>query len=286
MNNNLIYVTKVSGERALFNEDQLRRSLKHSNTDDELIEQVIKKVKSELYDSISTKKIYEMAFKLIRKKSSQSASRYKLKRSILELGPTGFPFENFISELLKFKNYSTEVGTIVKGNCVSHEVDILADKENSYLIIECKFHSDQRRICDVKVPLYIHSRFLDVMVELKKKPEFANKHFSGGLVTNTRFSSDALAYGTCMGMFMLSWDYPQDKSLKSLIDQSGLHPLTSLMTLTRYEKQQLLNKGIVLCKSLNGNEKILHEIQVSAPRIKKILSEVEFLCHPKNNEEE
>lgn len=285
MNNNPIYVTKVSGERAPFNEDQLRRSLKRSNTDDELIEQVITKVNSELYDSISTKKIYDLAFKLLRKKSSQSASRYKLKRAILELGPTGFPFENFISELLKFKGYSTEVGTIVNGHCVNHEVDILADKESSYLIIECKFHSDQRRICDVKVPLYINSRFLDVATELKKKPQFKGKNFFGGLVTNTRFSSDALAYGTCMGMFMLGWDYPQGKSLKSLIDQSGLHPLTSLMTLTKYEKQQLLNKGIVLCKSLFGNEKILAEIQVSAQRIKKVLTEVEFLCEAKINKD-
>lgn len=285
MNYTPIYVTKFSGEKDLFNEDKLRTSLKRSNTDEELIEQVIEKVKSELYDSISTKTIYEMAFKLLRKKSTQSASRYKLKRAILELGPTGFPFENFISELLKFKNYSTEVGTIVKGHCVSHEVDILADKENSYLIIECKFHSDQRRICDIKVPLYIHSRFLDVETELKRKTQYINKNFFGGLVTNTRFSSDALAYGTCMGMFMLSWDYPQGKSLKSLIDQSGLHPLTSLMTLTKFEKQQLLNKGIVLCKNLIGNEKILQEIQVSAPRIKKVLSEVVLLCDPKNTEE-
>lgn len=285
MNSNPIYVTKASGERAPFNEDQLRNSLKRSNTNDELIEQVIVKVKSELHDSISTKEIYEMAFKLLRKKSSQSASRYKLKRAILELGPTGFPFENYISELLKSKNYSTEVGAIVKGHCVSHEIDILADKESSYLVIECKFHSDQRRICDVKVPLYINSRFLDVATELKKKPQFKNKNFFGGLVTNTRFSSDALAYGTCMGMFMLSWDYPHGKSLKSLIDQSGLHPLTSLMTLTKYEKQQLLNKGIVLCKSLVGNEKILNEIQVSASRIKKVLSEAEYLCESKNNDE-
>lgn len=284
MNDKLIYVTKVSGEKAPFNENKLRHSLKRSKTDDAIIEEVIRKVKSELYDSISTKKIYEMAFNRLRKNSSYSASRYKLKRAILELGPTGFPFEKYISELLKFKNYSTEVGTIAKGHCVNHEIDILADKENSYLILECKFHSDQNRICDVKIPLYINSRYLDVEAELRKKPQFKNKKIWGGLVTNTRFSSDALAYGTCMGMFMLSWDYPSGESLKSLIDQSGLHPLTSLLSITKYEKQQLLNKGIVLCKSLMGNEKVLKEIQVSVPRIKKVLSEVEYLCDLKNIE--
>jgi hypothetical protein len=80
-------------------------------------------------------------------------------------------------------------------------------------------------------------------------------------------------------MYLLSWDYPTGKSLKSLIDQSGLHPLTSLLTLSKFEKQQLIDKGIILCKNLIGKEKILKEIQISESRIKKIISEVEDLCN-------
>ncbi|MFA6945551.1 MAG: ATP cone domain-containing protein [Pedobacter sp.] len=279
MDPKLIYVTKMSGDKVLFDEEKLRRSLKRSKAEDEVIDQVIEKVRTELHDSISTKEIYRMAFSYLRKNSSHSASRYKLKQSILELGPTGFPFENYISELLKFKNYSTEVGNIVEGHCVSHEIDIIAENGNQHIVLECKFHSDQRRFCDVKVPLYIYSRFRDVEEKLKEKLGHNDRKFLGGLVTNTRFSSDALKYGLCMGMYLLSWDYPAGKSLKSLIDQSGLHPLTSLLTLSKYEKQQLLDKGIILCKSLAGKEKILKEIQISDLRIKKIISEVEDLCN-------
>lgn len=278
MKSETIYVTKISGEKAIFDEEKLRRSLKRSKADDEVIDQVIAKIKAELYDSMSTKEIYRSAFSILRKKSAHSATRYKLKKAILELGPTGFPFENYISELLKFRGYTTEVGTFVQGHCVSHEIDIIAEKENSHLIIECKFHSDQRRFCDVKVPLYIHSRFQDVETKMKEKPGHENKIFRGGLVTNTRFTSDALKYGLCMGMFMQSWDYPEDKNLRLLIDQSGLHPLTCLLTITNYEKKQLLDKGIVLCKNLIGREKVLKEIQISDTRIKKIISEVEDLC--------
>ena len=279
MNPKQIYVTKMSGEKALFDEEKLRNSLKRSRTEDDIIDKVIEKVKTELRDSISTKEIYRMAFAQLRKNSSHSAARYKLKQSILELGPTGFPFEEYISELLKFKNYRTEVGNIVNGHCVSHEIDIIAERDNRYILLECKFHSDQRRFCDVKVPLYIHSRFKDVEQELKKKSGHKDTIFIGGLVTNTRFSSDALKYGLCMGMYLLSWDYPAGKSLKSLIDQSGLHPLTSLLTLSKFEKQQLLDKGIILCKNLIGKEKVLKEIQISEQRIGKIISEVENLCN-------
>lgn len=279
MNPKQIYVTKMSGEKALFDEEKLRNSLKRSRAEDDVIDKVIEKVKTELRDSISTKEIYHMAFALLRKDSSHSAARYKLKQSILELGPTGFPFEEYISELLKFKNYRTEIGNIVEGHCVSHEIDIIAERDNRHILLECKFHSDQRRFCDVKVPLYIHSRFMDVEQELKKKSGHKDTIFIGGLVTNTRFSSDALKYGLCMGMYMLSWDYPAGKSLKSLIDQSGLHPLTSLLTLSKFEKQQLLDKGIILCKNLIGNEKVLKEIQISETRITKIISEVQDLCN-------
>ncbi|MDO8991928.1 MAG: ATP cone domain-containing protein, partial [Daejeonella sp.] len=140
MNSKQIYVTKMSGERTIFDEEKLRNSLKRSKTEDDIIDKVVEKVKTELRDSISTKEIYRMAFAHLRKSSSHSASRYKLKQSILELGPTGFPFEDYISELLKFKNYRTEVGNIVEGHCVSHEIDIIAERDNRHILLECKFH--------------------------------------------------------------------------------------------------------------------------------------------------
>jgi hypothetical protein len=278
MNPKQIYVTKMSGEKALFDEEKLRNSLKRSKAEDDVIDKVIEKVKTELRDSISTKEIYRMAFALLRKNSSHSAARYKLKRAILELGPSGFPFEKYVSELLKFINYQTSVGEIVKGHCVSHEIDIIADKEDYHLIIECKFHSDQRRFCDVKVPLYIQSRFKDVETELLKQKKFQHKKIIGGLVTNTRFSSDALQFGQCMGMFMLSWDHPAEKSLKSIIDHSGLHPITSLLTITMEEKNHLLTLGIVLCKTLANDHSILNKINIAENRIIKILQEVKDLC--------
>jgi len=282
MTNKVIRVTKMSGDQVLFDEEKLKRSLRRSRADEDVIAEVITKVKTELYDSMPTKDIYKLAFSYLKKHSTFSASRYKLKSAILELGPSGFPFEKYIAELLKFKNYTTQVGTIVQGHCVSHEIDIFAEKEDHHLIIECKFHGDQRRFCDIKVPLYIYSRFKDVETKLKEKHTGLKKTYHGGLVTNTRFSSDALQYGTCMGMFLLSWDYPLNKSLKMLIDQSGLHPITSLLTLTKNEKDQLLMSGTVLCRDLVNEQKKLGQINISESRIRKILEEVRSICESRN----
>jgi hypothetical protein len=80
----------------------------------------------------------------------------------MELGPSGFPFEKYVAEILKYQGYRVEVGVIVEGFCVKHEVDIIAEKEAKHFMIECKFHNQPGTFCDVKIPLYINSRFLDI----------------------------------------------------------------------------------------------------------------------------
>ena len=81
-----------------------------------------------------------------------------------------------------------------------------------------------------------------------------------------------------MGLMLLSWDYPKKSSLKERIDRSGLHPVTCLTTLTRQEKQQLLDKDIVLCMDLCNQPKLLKSVGISEKRQKNILQEAHELC--------
>ena len=227
---------------------------------------------------MTTKRIYQMAFKMLKAKSRVSASKYKLKKALMELGPTGFPFERFVGKLLTHEGFSTQVGVIVQGNCVQHEIDVIAQKENKHYMIECKYHSDQGRVCNVKIPLYIQSRFLDVKRQWEHQKDHDTKSYRGGLYTNTRFTTDAIQYGNCVGLMQVSWDYPQQNGLKDRIDKAGLHPLTALTTLTKAEKTKLLDKGIVLCKELHENPTFLEQIGIDKPRHKKILEDSQELC--------
>ena len=145
-------------------------------------------------------------------------------------------------------------------------------------MIECKYHSDQGRTCNVKIPLYIQSRFLDVEKQWQKQPGHQMKFHQGWVYTNTRLTTDAIQYGTCMGLGLVSWDYPRENGLKDRIDQSGLHPLTALTTLTRAEKTKLLDEGIVLCKELHESPKLLEKIGVPKSRHKNILIDSSELC--------
>jgi len=150
MNNENFEITKSTGEKVKFSLDKLRSSLKRTGADDILVKQILNNVRDELYQGISTKEIYNRAFALLKKSKSSLASKYKLKKAIYELGPTGFPFERFVSAILKYSGYETKVGQVLQGKCVSHEIDIIAQKNNHISLIECKFHSDQGLNCHVK----------------------------------------------------------------------------------------------------------------------------------------
>jgi len=275
---NSINIIKHSGDIVPFNVDKLKDSLRRAQASEELIQQIVTQIESTIYDGITTKKIYQMAFKMLKGKSRVSASKYKLKKALMELGPSGFPFEKLVGKLLEYEGFETKVGVIVQGNCVQHEVDVIAQKDNTHYMIECKYHSDQGRFCNVKIPLYIHSRFLDVEKQWEHQKGHEAKLHKGGVYTNTRFTTDAIQYGKCVGLLLTSWDYPLGNGLKDRIDQSGLHPLTALTTLTKVEKTKLLEKGIVLCKELRETPSLLNQIGIDKTRQKKILEDSEELC--------
>lgn len=271
-------IIKSSGEKVKFSLDKLRASLRKTGADKATINHIIDKVRDELYKGISTKEIYNRAFAILKKKNSYLASKYKLKKAIYELGPTGFPFERFISGLLGYSGYKTEVGKILQGKCVKHEIDVIAHKNEETNIIECKFHSEQGLNCNVKIPLYINSRYEDVQTFWNANPKNGTKLSQGWVVTNTRFTEDALQYGKCCGLYLLSWDYPQNDGLRDRIDRLGLYPITVSTLLTNREKQFLLSRDVVLCRQLMHDKFYLDHLGISEIRKKRILDEIAQLC--------
>lgn len=278
MKNRTFDIIKSSGKKVKFSLSKLRSSLKRSGANKETIDSIIDAVRDELYQGISTKEIYNRAYALLKKKKSYLASRYKLKKAIYELGPTGFPFERFIKEVLSFSGYKAELDEVLEGKCVSHQIDVLAHKEDETILVECKFHGDQGLKCNVKIPLYINSRFQDVKANWPNHNTKKSKLNQGWVVTNTRFTEDAIQYGSCCGLYLLSWDYPNGQSLRDRIDRLGLYPITVSTLLTHREKQFLLSRNIVLCRQLIGDAFYLDHLGVSETRKEKILNEFDALC--------
>ena len=216
-------------------------------------------------------------FAYLKKSNRTSASRYSLKRAIFDLGPTGYPFERLVAALLREKGFKTSVSVILYGECVTHEIDVLAEKEGSVYAIECKFHSDANAVSNVKIPLYINSRFLDIQKQWNTNSKNTTHLKQGWLVTNTRFTIDAINYAKCVGLNLLSWDYPLNNGIKDNIDSFDLYPITTLINLSKDEKTTLISKDIILVKELYENKIVLEKMQITSDRIVKILNEVKEL---------
>ncbi len=272
-------VIKANGEREKFEVHKLRRSLSNAGAGNPVIKSVISSLKEQGFfrDGITTQKIYREAYRLLKKRSHPVARRYKLKEALFELGPSGYPFEVLVSELFKKLGYQTIVGKVVHGQCVSHEIDVIATDEHHVFMMECKFHNRKDHNNSVKTPLYIQSRFLDVRETWQSTPEYQQKKPVGYIVTNTRFTGDALDYANCVGLKLLSWDYPRKEGLKDLIERTNIHPITILNSLTKKEKQALLKADIVHCEQIRNNQNILNELQFNHQKKNLIINEVEEL---------
>ena len=273
-------INKTDGSIEPFDVSKLKRSLKRSGVSDKTTMEVVEKVQSELTEGMTTSQIYKKAYSLLRKEEKcLVAARYSLKRPVFELGPSGFPFETFVGEIYKTKDYRVSNGDIIHGKCIEHEIDLLATSKNKTIAAEIKFHNRLGIKTDVKVALYVHARFEDLIGY--RDPDSGVQIDESMLVTNTKFTSNAIKYGECVGMKMISWDYPREKgNLHSLIIGAGLHPVTSLPSLSRADKRRLLENNIVLCRNIREQASSLEGLGILAKKIPELLRDASTLCEP------
>jgi len=274
---NKIMVKKSSGELQVFSREKLQRSLEKSGVDSIIADEIVERISRQLYEGIPTKVIHVRTLAMLKSYKKSFAARYNLKRALFALGPSGFPFERYAARLFDAMGYTTKVGVILPGKCVHHEVDVVLTKGSSQGFAECKFHNLPGMNCGVKTPLYVFARFEDIC-EHDGTSFKGDRDREGWLVTNTRFSDDALAYGSCVGLKLLGWNTgPLGESLERIIDVRKLHPVTCLLSLNREQKRKLLDQGIVLCQDLvrkitNDNSLLPKEIAT------KVMAEANELC--------
>jgi hypothetical protein len=328
-----VLITKASGETDHYDVEKLRDSLRKSGATEEAVDKVVEEIESQLRFGMTTRKIYRKAFQALRRNSIHAASRYQLKQAIMELGPSGYPFERFVAGLFAARGYRTEVGRVVDGLCVKHELDVIAWQDGHVALVECKFRNQPGSKTDVKVALYYHARVNDVvaawdrdrghsrhnhrvsdqsfhtleaylggavslppsarrdalMDSLDRAPDAplirksdpvqsnGGPSFEGWLVTNAKFTDDAIMYGSCAGLRMLGWDYPENASLVKLIEQTRLMPVTMLQSLSKRDKALLLDQDITICKDLFENASIMEKLGIDKSRRRRAMNELDAI---------
>ena len=267
-----IHITKADGSVEPFKIEKLRRSLRRSGADKEAVASVVDQVSAELYEGMHTQEIYRRAFALLRTRKKSAAARYSLRRALFGLGPTGFPFEEFLSRLFNEDGYTTEVGTIIKGACAAHEIDVAAYREDHSFVAEAKFHSRPGLKTDLQVAMYSYARLLDL-----QDKKICNEDICGikefWLVTNTKFTSTAHNYGLCVGLPMLSWNCPKNNNLHDRIQRAKIYPVTVLSSLSSAQAMILLENQVILCKEILADPTLLQILHLNKGETEKILEE-------------
>ncbi len=262
-------VKKKSGKIEPYSRAKLERSLTHCGAGNGLSKRVLEKVEAKFKEGMTTAQIHKLTMDTLAKESKALAANYALKRAIIDLGPAGFHFEKLVAKILEAEGFDVEVGVVLPGRCVNHEVDVIARRKDKTYFVECKFHRSQGKKNDVKTALYIYARNLD----LKEGPR-GQEFDQFLLVSNTVFTQDAIQYSECVGLELLGINYPTPETLGTLIQVHALHPLTALRSLRKHEKAELLDSGYITCKDLWNNPEVVVKLLRSKTLANKVLGEV------------
>lgn len=285
------FITKEDGEVEVFDPKKLEESLVRSGavqtTADKVTRTIMESLQSGVCDpnspnggTCTVHQIYHKAFLLLKETSRAAAARYSLRRSILEFGPTGFPFEEYVAAIFTAKGYQTLTGQMVFGGCVPHEVDVIAWNKEKLIMAEVKYHNELAGKSDLKTALYIKARYDDLKDNLYTYGGLPPRKLDDWLlITNTKFTETAITYANCKGLKLISWVYPEKGNLLDMIEETKLHPITCLTTLTPTEKRGLLAQGIVLCKTIYEKRKLLKELGYSDEKIFKVMEEIGMIIN-------
>lgn len=234
-----IFVIKGNGDREKFSDDKVLRTARRIGVPKEIEQEVLDSIKENLRQDTPTSEISSQIRDFLATRDLQVPTlRLNLKKSLFDLGPTGYPFEKYVGKIFESKGYAVEVGITLQGDCVTHEIDVLLEKDGKREIIEAKFHNQPGSRTDIQAALYTYARYLDV----KEK-----NNISGvWIFTNTKLTLDAVHYAKCKGMHAVGWNYPETESLQDFLEKPHLYPITILTKLENSTKHRLIENGIVL----------------------------------------
>ncbi|NIS94793.1 MAG: restriction endonuclease [Nitrosopumilaceae archaeon] len=236
------YIIKADGRRVPFDPNKVIGTCIRAGASRKEAKKIAKNTLDLIENDFTTREVYKIVLNNISKIDGGRViqHRYKLKESIMRMGPAGFPFESFISQILSNYGYNIEgVRKKIHGKCGRHEIDVVAKQKNKRYMVECKYHHRRGIHTSLKASLYTHARFLDLQKDFDEEI----------LSCNTKLSKDALEYATCIGQNLLCWKHPNGKSLENMIDEKGLYPIT-LLNLSKIELKSFSDIHFMIAKDL------------------------------------
>lgn len=272
-------VIKSSGEKEVFNKDKLCESLRRSGAPEEMATRICQLVSTKVEPDITTKKIWRIALGHLIKEDLQIGARYSLRQALTDLGPAGFLFEQYFEALLQAYGFETERNVIARGiSGVEHEIDIVAKRGEQHAYIEAKYHNKGGVKTSVEVVMYAQARLEDLStaeVSAEKAAGEEKSHHEMWVVTNTKFTRNAIRYGDYKKIVMVGWDHPRRGGLEDMIIAKKMWPITVLPSLSNIELERFAEKGLIVVRDLlpYGEQDIVQGFDIPPEIARQLLDE-------------
>lgn len=267
------YVVKFNGEEEPFLSEKVYQSALRVGASKQLAEDISRKIEKQVYPGIKTSEIFKQVKEALNQEIPHSALRFNLKKAIRKLGPTGFPFEKYIGEILSSQGYQIKLNQTIPGFCSEYEIDFIAQRDSFVYIGECKYRNLFDGRVHSKDALANYARFLDI----SQGNFFKSNELKSLLVTNTKFTSRALTYSQCVGVELLGWRYPRNKGLEYLIENQKLYPITVLPSLNKYLAEVFSANGIMLVKDILDKNRIIKLTNLPEKKLNLLFKQAQLL---------
>jgi hypothetical protein len=241
-------VRKFDGSMQEFDRNRIVHTCLRNGASEETAGRIADRIERELSEGMTTKEILGLVWRYLGRHHPESQSRVDLRLALSLLRPRP-DFEIYASLILRSLGYSVESNKIMRGKCVEHEVDAIAQKEDRTYYVEIKHHDRMHTYTPLDVPMKVWATLQDLAEG--KKLGYHNVNFTNSMILcNTKFTNHACAYADCVGIDRIGWKSPSPNGLESIIEHNGLYPVTLLKEVDRRLQRLLVDNGILMLRQL------------------------------------
>jgi hypothetical protein len=274
-----VFVIKANGSRQLFSKEKVIKTCLRMGATRNVAYEIAEKIEKRLYDGIPSKIILRMIFRFMYKYKPAVSNLFDLKRGLSLMIPKP-EFEMFVQVLLSHNGFEVKHNQILKGRCVEHEVDAIAEKNGVTYFVEAKHHSNYHSLTGLDESRIARAVLEDV-TEGFALGRTDLKIDQAMIVTNTRYSKHAMQYGHCRKIQQIGWSLPENLGLQNMISNKKVYPLSCLRTLKVKDRIRLVESGIVLIQQLLNEN--LHELAnrtgIPQDELREIIEKTKFISN-------
>ncbi len=246
-----MYIEDPFGNRKEYTPEKIVDSVMRAGFDEETAEQIEERVRGRVESGMKSEDLYRVVYEEMERFNDAYALRYRLREAIGVLDPNYHEFEKYVCKVLELDGIDAEWSPrpLPQGACSEHEIDIVGKTGGTTYAIECKHHFHYHRLTGMDVPMIQYAVIDDLQEGWEQGLEHAIDVDRSWVIVNTKLSQHAKQYAECKGIRMTAWDYPEEDSLREIVERNQAYPVT-ILRLVDDEKTALSKNDVLTLQQL------------------------------------